>query len=79
MKRKTVLFVTAVVSLCLSSGCQKAQSEAVTEAAKSSSQSSIKIESTTKQNEEGETQKESKGSSETDLNVTLDENRIVKA
>ncbi|MBS5956999.1 MAG: hypothetical protein KIC73_08865 [Clostridiales bacterium] len=78
MKRKAVLLVTAVVSLCLISGCQKAQSEAVTEAAKSSSQGSIKIESTTQQNEESETQKESKDSSEAVLNVTLAEDRIVK-
>ncbi|GLB24540.1 hypothetical protein LXJ15735_07810 [Lacrimispora xylanolytica] len=77
MKRITVLLVTTVVSLYLISGCQKAQSEAFTEAV-GSSQIPIKIESTTQQNWESETQKESKASLETDLHVILDENRIIK-
>lgn len=77
MKRITVLLVTTVVSLCLISGCQKAQSEAFTEAT-GSSQVPIKIESTIQQDGESETQKESNDSLEADLHITLDENRIIK-
>lgn len=83
MKRKAILFTTAVLSLCLISGCQKSKQETLTQETTNSSQSSIKVEPTTGQNEEDKTEIHNlnpslKDTGETDLNISLDESRIIK-
>lgn len=83
MKRKAILLTTAVLSLCLISGCQKSKQERLTQETTNSSQSSIKIEPTTGQIEEEKTEIQNLNPSledtgETDLNISLDESRILK-
>jgi hypothetical protein len=83
MKRKAILFTTIVLSLCLVSGCQKSKQETLTQETTNSSQSSIKVEPTTHQNEEDKTEIQKLNPSledtgETDLNISLDESRIIK-
>jgi hypothetical protein len=83
MKRKAILFSTIVLSLCLVSGCQKSKQETLTQETTNSSQSSIKVEPTTHQNEEDKTEIQKLNPSledtgETDLNISLDESRIIK-
>ena len=83
MKRKAILLTTVVLSLCLISGCQKSKQERLTQETTNSSQSSIKIEPTTGQIEEEKTEIQNLNPSledtgETDLNISLDESRILK-
>lgn len=85
MKRRVILIVTMVLSLCLISGCQKTQQEKSNQQTTNLSQNPIKVETTTGSN--GESEKEAEASKlsptpedkgETDLNISLDESFIIK-
>ncbi|MDF2886494.1 MAG: hypothetical protein K0R23_879 [Lacrimispora sp.] len=69
MKRKAILFAATILTLCFTVGCQKLKAENLPQESESTSGIETKNEAAKESNEIDE------GSS--DLNITLDENRII--